>query len=77
MSALFESVERWAWNVAVKKIVVALVGFLVSRGIVEILLRFGVQIDSAKLQLELTAFGIGAFAAIHDWLKLKTGWAFL
>lgn len=65
--------EQWLWNVAVKKIIVAVIGFIASHGVLVVLQKYGVTVDTQKLQLETTAAGIAAFTSFHDFLKLKIG----
>lgn len=69
--SIFETAERWLWTVAVKKLVVAIVGFLTSQAAIQAMNSLGIQIDMQKFQIELTAGLIGAFTIVHDWLKLK------
>lgn len=68
---MLETAEKWLWQVAVKKIVVAVVAFLTSQAAISALTSLGIQIDMQKFQLELTAGLMGAFVVAHDWLKLK------
>lgn len=73
---LIEDAEKWAWQVAVKKIIVGILGFLASQKAVAGLAwlqahGISVNIDPTKFQTEFTALGIGGFIAAHDWMKLK------
>ena len=73
---LLATAEKWLWTVAVKKIIAAIVGFLASQQALDIIAKLqahgvNVQIDPARFETEVTLAGIGLFAMLHDWLKLK------
>ena len=73
---IIQTVEQWAFNVALKKVVAALIGFLASQQAISGLAwlqAHGVtlNVDLPKFQEAITLLGIGGFAAGHDWLKLK------
>lgn len=65
----------YSWGIGAKRISYMgakfAVSWITSAAIAPILARYGITIDSAKMQLELTAAGMMLMEAIHDWLKVK------
>ena len=73
---IIENAQRWLWTVAVRKVIVAVVGFLASQQAItgfEWLQAHGITIaiDPVKFQTEATVAGIALFTTVHDWIKVK------
>ena len=73
---ILETAEKWAWDIALKKIIAAMIGFLASKEAIMGLAwleAHGVHIDVdiSKFSTEMILFGIGGFTALHDFLKLR------
>lgn len=72
---LIEEGEGWFLTVAIRKIVVMgikfLIGWLASETVQKALLHWGITIDTSVAQATLLAYSMMVVEAIHDWVALK------
>lgn len=78
--SIVDKAKQWLFGIAVKKAVKraiqVLIAFAVAKGVPAILSGFGVQVDAAKLEVELTTACYAGIEILRNWLKHKfnIGW---
>lgn len=78
--SIVDSVKKWVFSIALKKGlkrgVQVLIAIAVAKGVGPILANFGVQVDFAKLEVELTTAVFAGMEVLRNWLKVKfnLGW---
>lgn len=74
-------VQDWIWHVAAKKAVYGIAKFVTSvvmSAVAQNLLnKYGVHVDPQVFMTAVSVSLMAALEVVHDWAKLKTGWAFL
>lgn len=79
--SLLDPVKEWLFKVALRKgiarAVTFLVAFVTSAKVAPLLMQWGIMVDPVVLEASLTAFFIGAFEMLRNWLKVKFGLKFL
>lgn len=73
---ILENAEKWAWNVAVKKGIAAVLGFVASQQALTGLAWLSahgitITIDQARFKESFTILGVAGFALAHDYLRLR------
>ena len=81
VSGVESKVSEWVWHIAAKRVIAGLVGAIMAQVVNgsagAFLANHGVAVDPVKFQSELTMAGVAGSVAVHDWLRLKTGWKWL
>ena len=78
--SVIDNVKEWVFGIALKKavkrVVQLSVAFGVAKGIPALLNQFGVVVDPAKLELELTTAAYAGLEIVRNWAKTKfnVGW---
>ncbi len=74
-------IEQYLFSVAAKKaswaIAKFLTAFLSSVAVQTVLTKYGIHIDQAVFVTSATATLMALLEMAHDYVKLKTGWAWL
>ena len=73
--SIIDTAKEWLFGIAIKKgvkrAIQALISIAVAKGVPLILSNFGVQVDPAKFEIELTTATFAGLEVLRNWLKVK------